>query len=445
MDSNFKPMENPFFMTSENGKELEIIKKDNRLIEARYRLSIHEQRLMWSVLGSIQVDDEDFKKYTINIQEIAEFHGLQANKDLYTQIQQAARTLKNSEVDISRDGLKRYVNWLNYVEYASGSGKVTICFNAELKPYLLHLKKNFTQYELAAVVNFKNSYSIRFYEFLKMRQNQGGGGHFFVRYSIEDLKDMLGILPDEYEKTNDFKRFVIEPSLKEIDTLTDLKIIEVQYLKTGRAISDIKIYAEPKKQKALAIPKQPDESPTQPKEKPIPRAVQALNEMGFSTAEATKLVKEHKSERIIRDIGYTLAVVEERKGTSNEIKSKSAYLRTVLKGDGGEAWAKEQAEKVEKKQMQLLEEQKKRQKEKETDKKIEQEREEARRMYKIYDGLSSEEQAEILNELLEILQEKHAPDSLVLGNFYRDKKSNTAHKSPLISIDFRAVMKSHGL
>lgn len=344
-------MEDYFLMPKKTGKELEIVKKDNRLIEAKYRLSIHEQRLMWAVLGSIQVDDEDFKKYTINIREIAEFHGLKANKDLYTQIQESARTLKNSEVDISRDGLNRYVNWLNYVEYRPGSGSVTICFNAELKPYLLNLKKNFTQYQLAAVANFKNSYSIRFYEFLKMEQYKGGGEQFYIKYSIEDLKDMLGIPQDEYKNTGDLKIRIITPALKEIDLQTDLKIVEVQYLKRGRAISEIKIYAEPKKQRALALQEQPDQPPEPPKEKALPKAVQELNAMGISTEEAKALLRKHKTDRIMQAIGYTKAMMSKQK-----IESPASYLRTVLKGDAGEGWAKEQAEKEQKKQLQLLKE-----------------------------------------------------------------------------------------
>jgi hypothetical protein len=33
-----------------NSKEIDVIKKDNRLIEAKYKLTIHEQRLLWVLL-----------------------------------------------------------------------------------------------------------------------------------------------------------------------------------------------------------------------------------------------------------------------------------------------------------------------------------------------------------------------------------------------------------
>ena len=55
------------FMAYTSEKELEIIKKDNRLIQARYRVGIHEQRILYAVLGAIRVDDKGFDTYTIDL------------------------------------------------------------------------------------------------------------------------------------------------------------------------------------------------------------------------------------------------------------------------------------------------------------------------------------------------------------------------------------------
>ena len=50
----------------------------------------------------------------------------------------------------------------------------------------------------------------------------------------------------EYKKTNDLKRFVIEPALKEINDQTDLSITDIQFLKKGRSINSVYITAKPK-------------------------------------------------------------------------------------------------------------------------------------------------------------------------------------------------------
>jgi plasmid replication initiation protein len=236
-------------------------------------------------------------------------------------------------VEISIGKKKRFVNWLNYVEYEEGQGEVSICFNKQLKPYLLQLKANFTQYQLAAVVNFKSAYSIRFYEFLKMRQNQGKGGQFFIRYTIFDLRDILGIASHEYPDTKNLRVRVIEPALKEINTQSDLAIVDVQYVKQGRSINEIIIYAESKKQRAIPIPKQPENTPV---EKEIHPIIEALMSFGFSFELAKSFKIKHGIKKIERNIAYAIA-----KKQAGEVKNMPAYLSKAIEEDWGNAWETE--------------------------------------------------------------------------------------------------------
>jgi plasmid replication initiation protein len=344
------------FMASGDERKLAIIKKDNDLINAKYRLGIHEQRLLFAVLGVIRTDDKVFNKYTLDLREIAELHGLTTNNDLYKQLHQAAEELLRTVVDLSIGKTVRKTTWLNYIEYVPNEAQLKVTINDDLKPYLLQLKANFTQYQFAAVANFKNSYSIRFYELLKMRQNMGKGGQFYIEYALVELKKLLGIPKDEYKKFDHLKTRIIEPSIKEIDTQTDLNIVQVDYIKKGRAIHSIKITAEPKKQRILAIQDPEDtsrDSTSKPPAEKLPQAVQALLDFGFSESEARALVKMHKGEKALQSLAY---VNEKRK--ERELKDPCAYLRTVLKGDAGEKWANAQKQAQENSQQQIFEQQK---------------------------------------------------------------------------------------
>ena len=349
--SPFQLMEQDvFFMPSESKKGLEVIKKDNRLIEAKYKLSINEQRLVLAVLGMIRVEDTELGFYKINIKDLAEFHGLQSSKDLYAQIHNAAEQLLVKPLDISTGKRVRKVTWLNYIDYKEGEGVLIVDFHSALKPYLLQLKSNFTQYQLAAVVNFKNSYSIRFYEFLRMRSGQGKGGRFYIQFSIVNLKEMLGIDQLEYKNTKDLRVRVIEPALREVDAISDIAIVDVQYIKKGRAIAEIKIIAELKKQRALPIPKQPE--PAGKETHPI---IESLISLGFSPENAKAYKIKHGIKKIERNIAYTLA-----KKQDGEVKNLPAYLNRAIEDDWGSAWESERVKEAEKKkQIQLKEKQKK--------------------------------------------------------------------------------------
>jgi plasmid replication initiation protein len=382
------------FMAYTSEKELEIIKKDNRLIQARYRVGIHEQRILYAVLGAIRVDDKGFDTYTIDLRQLAQLHGITASNDLYRQIQEAAEQLLVTIVDISMGNRTRKTTWLNYVDYVAGEAELKVTIHEKLKPYLLQLKANFTQYQLAAVANFKNSYSIRFYELLKMRQNMGKGGQFFIEYSLLELKELLGIPLDEYQYTKDLRVRVIKPALDEIDTQTDLNIVQVDYLKKGRAIHSIKITAEPKKQRILAIQDPEDtsrDSTPQPIHEKRPQAVQALLDFGFSESEARALVKMYKGEKALQSLAY---VNEKRK--ERELKDPCAYLRTVLKGDAGEKWANAQKQVQKNSQQQIFEQQKQ---EAEDVKKAKREQQELEKIIALFEQLDDDEQEIILDEI----------------------------------------------
>lgn len=382
------------FMASGSGEELEIVKKDNRLVEAKYKLTINEQRIVFSIIGKIRTDDDDFDDYTINLAELAEFFGVTKSRSFYEEIQLAAKQLIEKTIDISTSKRRRFVSWLSFLEYGEGEASMTLRFDKALKPYLLNLQANFTQYHLAAVANFKNSYSIRFYEFLKMRQNMGKGGQFFVQYEILELKEILGISVDEYNFFKDFRIRVIEPSLKEIDTQTDLNIVQVDYLKKGRAIHSIKITAEPKKQRILVIQDPEDtsrDSAPRPLPEKRPQAVQALLDFGFVESEAFGLVKKYKGEKVIQSLAY----VNEKKKTQ-DLKDQCAYLRKVLNGDAGEKWATAQKQTQENSQQQIFEQQKQ---EAEELKRIEKERKELAKITEIFEQLDELDQDLILDEI----------------------------------------------
>jgi hypothetical protein len=424
------------FMASGDERKLSIIKKDNDLIQAKYRVGIHEQRILYAVLGAIRVDDKVFNKYTIDLKEIAQLHGLTSNNDLYKQLHRAAEELLVTVVDISIGKTVRKTTWLNYVEYVPNEAQLKVTIHDELKPYLLQLKANFTQYQFAAVANFKNSYSIRFYELLKMRQNMGKGGQFYIEYALAELKKLLGIPNDEYKKFDHLKTRIIEPSLKEINTQTDLNIVQVDYIKKGRAIHSIKITAEPKKQRILAIQDPEDTSrdstPKPPPEK-LPQAVQALLDFGFSESEARALVKMYKGEKAMQSLAY---VNEKRK--ERELKDPCAYLRTVLKGDAGEKWANNQKQAQENSQQQIFEQQKQ---EAEDLKKAKREQQELKKIITLFEQLDDDEQEIILDEIeLEL-------KGLVQARFKAERGAfSTGNKTiyRLHTEAFRTILTAHG-
>lgn len=333
----FFTMSKGLFMRS-NSKEIDVIKKDNRLIEAKYKLTIHEQRLLWVLLGSITLEDEDFKKYTINISELAEQFGMAKSQSVYSEIQETCKSLLSRQLDISQGNRRIFVNWLSYVEYLEGKGKVIIGFHEALKPYLLQLKSHFTQYHISAVTQFKSVYSIRFYELIKMFEYKGNGGQFYRILSIQEIRDFMQLEENEYKLFADLKKRVIEPALKEMNEFSDICIVYIDYIKSGRAVVEIKIIAEPKtpEKSVVAIP---DETTT---EQYNPSKT-ALMDLGVSEETASKWLAKFDTAKITRNIAYTLAMQKQ-----GEVKNAVAYLVKCIELDAAKGWEEQQLKQKEK-------------------------------------------------------------------------------------------------
>ena len=148
--------------------EKPIVRQANNLIEASYKITIGESRIIRLLIAHIHPQDEDFKTYRINVTDFAGIFGL-SDRDgrLYETISQASKALMSRVITI-RDGESwLHMNWLSSAEYKHGSGYVELCFDKKLKPYLLQLKGYFTQYNLERITHFNSVYSIRIYEILK--------------------------------------------------------------------------------------------------------------------------------------------------------------------------------------------------------------------------------------------------------------------------------------
>ena len=307
-----------------------VVRKHNELIEAKYKLSLNEQRLILNLITIISPDDDDFSDYVIRASDVAEMFGVH-DKDFYVKIQDAVKTLMTRTVDISKDDVVELVHWFSNIRYVKGSGKISVRFDKALRPYLFQLKDHFTQYQIGAIAQFKSSYSVRFYELLKVKEFQGKGGQFYRVFSIEDIRKYMQLEKNEYSVFQDLKKRVIAPALKEIDEHSDLGIIQVDYIKKGKSIAEIKITVEPKKQIVLDLDASSDD------EKEPNDATKTLMTFGVTEDTATKWVRKFGVGKVLRNVAYTLAMQK-----SGEVKNPIAYLAKCIELDAGKGWEEEQ-------------------------------------------------------------------------------------------------------
>jgi plasmid replication initiation protein len=227
----------------------QLVTKSNSLNEARYKLTLQEQRIILSVISMIQPSDEDFKIYRIKVNEFVNFLEIN-NRDAYSEIKRITKELMKKILILPKRESELHISWFSSVEYFDKRGYVELQFDPKLKPYLLNLKECFTTYRLKNVIHLRSLYSIRLYELLKQYEMIGTR-----RFEMDNLREIMGITSSEYKLYGDFKRHIILASQKELQKKTDLRF-KFKESKTGRKVTAIEFYIESTKQEGVEESKQ---------------------------------------------------------------------------------------------------------------------------------------------------------------------------------------------
>lgn len=116
---------------------------------------------------------------------------------------------------------KRACHLFSYCDmYNDDHGNKMIEFNAhdDVLPYLFDLKNNFTSYEIWNILRLKSVNQARLYQLLKQYQKAGT-----VVYTIEELKEKLGIDKKKYADAKIFVRDVIKVCQEALEEITDIR------------------------------------------------------------------------------------------------------------------------------------------------------------------------------------------------------------------------------
>lgn len=218
----------------------DLVVKSNHLNTVLQNLSLAEIRIIQ--LGIIDARERG--------------EGLNSEKPLFISAQRYASafdtTLENGYLrlrEASMHLLKRYFsfvnpknnivmsNWLSQVEYLENQGGINIVFTPAVVEGITRIDGAidfFTKYLLSNTIKFKSVYSVRLYELITQFRNKKNKKTDF--FPIDIFRKQLGIEPKQYQGMSDFKKYVLDKAVGEINEHSDLTIEYIQ-VKDGRTIT----------------------------------------------------------------------------------------------------------------------------------------------------------------------------------------------------------------
>jgi plasmid replication initiation protein len=238
-------------------KKAELVVKSNRLIEASYRLSLNEQRIiLYAICQCRRGGNGLFPDLPITItadEFMRQFPSVEKGS-VYGQLKEAMNALYSRSVTIydtdpitDKDRVKE-TRWISEKAYIDGAGHIQVVFAPEVIKYITRLETEFTSYQLEKVGRMTSVHAVRMYELLAQYKDIGSR-----TLSLMWLRNALQIGPGEYKLTADFKKWVLDTSVEQINKHGDITV-NYKPKKTGRAITDFvfKIKEKERKPKATA-------------------------------------------------------------------------------------------------------------------------------------------------------------------------------------------------
>ncbi len=212
-----------------------LIVKSNEVIEANYTLSLIEQRVLLMCIS--QINSKDKLKKTDNFKiypsEYMELCGV-TKQAAYRDIKQASEKLFDRVIFIrKKDSEKRSsylkTRWVYAIKYEDNKGYLTLSFSPTILPYLSEIEGYYTEYNIKNISKMSSLYAIRLYEMVKQWKRG------WVEIPVDDFRTRL-CLENDYSRIYDLKKHVINPSMKEINSKSDITV-SFEQKKTGRRVT----------------------------------------------------------------------------------------------------------------------------------------------------------------------------------------------------------------
>lgn len=215
-----------------------LVVKSNRLVEAAYRLTLTEQRVvLFSIVQARETQTGLFPDLPVTISASAFAKQFRLDeKSVYTQLREAMDTLYERSITIHdidpATSLPRVTKtrWISTASYIDGAGNIQVIFAPKVIPYITRLEAEFTAYRIEKIGKMSSAHAIRLYELL-VQYLVAGSRMMTVAWLREALQ-----LGDTFQQMGSFKKFVLDVGVKQINELTDITV-SYKPVKTGRAIT----------------------------------------------------------------------------------------------------------------------------------------------------------------------------------------------------------------
>ena len=216
----------------------DLIVKDNALMNASYNLNLVEQRLILLAIVEARESGKGINAndpLVVHADSYVKQFGVTRNT-AYQALKDACKDLFMRQFSFQEPRGKGKINitsrWVSQIGYRDEKAIVELIFAPALVPLIIRLEEQFTRYEIGQISNLSSAYAVRLYELLISWRSVGKTPII----ELGEFRKRMGVLDDEYTRSDNFKKWVVENPIAQINEHTDITVKYEQH-KAGRVIT----------------------------------------------------------------------------------------------------------------------------------------------------------------------------------------------------------------
>lgn len=219
-----------------------LVVMQNRLLNAITNLDLDERRLIMLLCSKVRkaIDiDESTRTFIVTAIEFDKEYAI-GEKNVYKKLAEVADSLLEKAFwfyDLKADGIsnRKGSSWVAECNYLKGKGKIEITLTSSVTEMLTVFDRSnpFTKYERHYIVNL-GCYGLVLFELITSYLHLKGKKKAF---SVDYLRKRFNS-ENKYKKITDFKIYVIDKAIQEVEKNTPLRITYTQN-KVGKDVTEL--------------------------------------------------------------------------------------------------------------------------------------------------------------------------------------------------------------
>lgn len=321
-------------MTQNEAEEttgLSELKKHVAAIHINNKLSLLQHKIA-NILLLLAYDDLLIKEeHTVRVGHLAKLAGFDSNDHELLKQSLVALAETSLQWNILNEGKKGEWGVSTMLAQAViDKGECRYAYSPELRRKL-YKPEIYARINLAVQQTFTSGYALKLYENCVRYRDVHSTGW----WSVEIFKSLLGIDEDEYRNFKDLNKWVIKPSIVQINGGSDITL-DVEYKRENRKIVKLRFHVEENPQlllklsvrrQLLSTMSDLDTEPSAELE-PGKSVLDRLQQFGLTKREARSALKEYGEPYILENLR-----VVEHAYLAGKVESLAAFTKAALKAD----------------------------------------------------------------------------------------------------------------